>query len=344
MKTLKFLLIACLKRSPKATRKTGGFTLIELLVGVILAFLVITPLLGFMVNIMNTDRQEQAKTNSDQELQAALDYINRDVQQAVYIYDKDGVDAIRSQLPEAAEMTPVLVFWKRKLVEKSNPINPIDPADCRPAPTATTTGCNDAFVYSLVAYYLIKDQSTTWSKAARIGRFEIHDGVRKADGDYVDPIPNNSRVARSPDFQAFDLTQGETLAEKMNNWKTESQSNTNYDTADLPESNILVDYIDQTNTTDNPNLPSEAEVCPDTAVGTDPGWTQVPNYNVVSDTFKTYSFYTCVYSSKNTARVFLRGNALARIEKNNYTYNAQKSAFFPKARLEVRGTGVLSND
>jgi len=342
MKTLKFLLMACLKRSPKATRKAGGFTLIELLVGVILAFLVITPLLGFMVNIMNTDRQEQAKTNSDQELQAALDYINRDVQQAVYIYDQEGVEAIRSQLPEAAEMTPVLVFWKRKLVEKSNPINPADPADCTPAPTAATRDCNDAFVYSLVAYYLIKDQSTTWSKAARIGRFEIHDGVRNADGDYV--AENDSRVGKSPDFQAFDLTQGETLAEKMNSWKTESRSNTSYDTADLPERNILVDYIDQTNTTDNPNLPSEAEVCPDTVVGTDPGWTQVPDYNVVTDTFKTYSFYTCVYSSKNTARVFLRGNALARIEKNNYTYNAQKSAFFPKARVEVRGTGVLSND
>ena len=342
MKTLKFLLMACLKRSPKATRKTGGFTLIELLVGVILAFLVITPLLGFMVNIMNTDRQEQAKTNSDQELQAALDYINRDVQQAVYIYDKDGVDAIRSQLPEAAEMTPVLVFWKRKLVEKSNPIVPTNTTGCIPAPTAATRDCNDAFVYSLVAYYLIKDQSTTWSKAARIGRFEIHDGVRKADGDYV--AEDDDRVGKSEDFQAFDLTQGETLAEKMNNWTTESGSNTSYDTADLPESNILVDYIDQTNTTDNPNLPSEAEACPDTAVGTDPGWTQVPDYNVVSDTFKTYSFYTCVYSSKNTARVFLRGNALARIEKNNYTYTPQKSAFFPKARVEVTGTGVLSND
>jgi hypothetical protein len=295
-----------------------------------------------MVNIMNTDRQEQAKTNSDQELQAALDYINRDVQQAVYIYDQEGVEAIRSQLPEAAEMTPVLVFWKRKLVEKSNPIRAGDQGNidrCKLQPTATTTDCNDAFVYSLVAYYLIKDQSTTWSKAARIGRFEIHDGVRKADGAYVDR--DDPRVGKSPDFKAFDLTQGETLAEKMNSWKTESGTNDNYEPADLPERNILVDYIDQTNTADA-NLPSEA--CPDTVVGTDPGWTQVPDYDTVSDTFKTYSFYTCVYSSKNTARVFLRGNALARIEKNNYTYTPQKSAFFPRARVEVRGTGVLSND
>jgi type II secretory pathway pseudopilin PulG len=331
---LLYILLTPERQESKRVRKNGGFTLIELLVGVILAFLVITPLLGFMVNIMNTDRQEQAKTNSDQELQAALDYINRDVQQAVYIYDKEGVEAISSQLPEGPDKTPVLVFWKRKLVEKSNPIN-IRTTDCTTAPTE----CNDAFVYSLVAYYLIKDQSTTWSKAARIGRFEIHDGVRKADGAYVDP--DDPRVGKSEDFQAFDLTQGETLAEKMNSWTTESRSNTSYDTADLPESNILIDYIDQTNTADA-NLPSEA--CPDTTVGNDPGWTQVPDYDTVSETFKTYSFYTCVYSSKNTARVFLRGNALARIEKNNYTYNAQKSAFFPKARLEVRGTGVLSND
>lgn len=327
---LLYILLTPQRQESKLIRKTGGFTLIELLVAVILAALVITPLLGFMINIMTTDRQEQAKTNSEQEIQAALDYINRDVQQAVYIYDKAGVDAIKDEIPQSTDKTPVLVFWKRKLIEKSNPVTG---DNC-------TNGCNDAFVYSLVAYYLIKDNSTTWSQAARIGRFEIHDGVRNAEGAPVSVDP--PRTDRDNNFKPFDLTDGETLAEKLSKWENNGDG---YENDQLPENNILVDYIDQTNTSDNSSLPSEA--CPDTAVGADPGWTQVPDYTTLSaDTFKTYSFYACVYSSKNTARVFIRGNALARIEKdaNRSKYTAQKSAYFPRARVEVKGIGVLSND
>jgi len=48
-------------KASNLTQAPGGFTLIELLVAMILAALVITPLLGFMLNIMDTDRKEQAK-------------------------------------------------------------------------------------------------------------------------------------------------------------------------------------------------------------------------------------------------------------------------------------------
>jgi len=56
---LRFLFNNKLKAS-NLTQAPGGFTLIELLVAMILAALV-TPLLGFMLNIMDTDRKEQAK-------------------------------------------------------------------------------------------------------------------------------------------------------------------------------------------------------------------------------------------------------------------------------------------
>ena len=82
MSSLKWLVLNQLKRS-RVTHKMGGFTLIELLISMILAVLVITPLLAFMVNIMTTDRQEQAKATSEQELKTALDYIARDLQQSV---------------------------------------------------------------------------------------------------------------------------------------------------------------------------------------------------------------------------------------------------------------------
>jgi type II secretory pathway component PulJ len=67
-----------------------GFTLIELLVAMVLAILVVMPLLGFIINILDNDRREQARQHQ-QEIQAAVDYIAQDLEQAVYIYDADGL-------------------------------------------------------------------------------------------------------------------------------------------------------------------------------------------------------------------------------------------------------------
>lgn len=343
MRILKFLQVTGLKRSSKTRRKAGGFTLIELLAAMVLAALVIAPLLGFLVDVMNTDRQEQAKTSSAQELQAAMDYITRDLQQAVYIYDKEGLAKITgdystspctggattgcSQLPTSADEVPVLVFWKRKLLEASLP--PRAGITCSDTPEE----CNDAFVYALVAYYLIKDNNSTWSGASRIGRFEIQDAVRYPDGEPVNDNTGASNISRDSGFKLFDLDQPGDLTTKMNKWTKEDEP---YE----KDVEVLVDYIDQSTA----GVPSEA--CPEDSDLTgdlDPEWTQVPDYDVVGSQFKTHSFYACVYSSKITARVFIRGNALARIrDRNNIpTYSSQAAAFFPRARIEVTGSGAL---
>ncbi|MEA5516417.1 hormogonium polysaccharide secretion pseudopilin HpsC [Nodularia sp. UHCC 0506] len=169
-KTLQFILRSQIKSS-KVIQKSGGFTLIELLVALLIAFFILTPLLGFMVSVLSTDRREQAKANSEQEIQTALNYISRDVQQAVYIYDAAGIAAIQSELryPGDATKSPVLVFWKRELVDDV-------------IPAATGTKKDGTFVYSLVAYYLIKDSNSTWSNAARIARWQIQDGVSVVSG------------------------------------------------------------------------------------------------------------------------------------------------------------------
>ncbi|NEO96997.1 MAG: prepilin-type N-terminal cleavage/methylation domain-containing protein, partial [Moorea sp. SIO3G5] len=70
-------------KSNKPRINDGGFTLIELLVAMIVAVLIIAPLLRFMITIVDTDRKEQAKATSEQEIQAAMDYIARDLEQAV---------------------------------------------------------------------------------------------------------------------------------------------------------------------------------------------------------------------------------------------------------------------
>jgi type II secretory pathway pseudopilin PulG len=197
--------------------------MIELLVGMVIAALIITPMLGFVVNILNSDVREQAKTNSEQELQAAIDYIAQDVSQAVYIYDPDyagdatsdpaipSYDDFITQLPyppaedASDEKKPVLVFWKRQLVED---VLPVSGDDCSAA------GCDDTFVLSLVAYYLIEDNDTTWCQPdgnpcpKRIARFQIQDGVTELSGGYIcgdDGLDDSADKCFEPSKQMRDL-------------------------------------------------------------------------------------------------------------------------------------------
>ncbi|MEH1851744.1 MAG: hormogonium polysaccharide secretion pseudopilin HpsC [Nostoc sp.] len=334
MRTLKFLLSKQLNSS-KDTQQVYGFTLIELLVGMILAFLIITPLLGFMINIMDTDRKEQAKANSEQEIQAALDYIARDLQQAIYIYDATGIGCLSgtadtttcpnasttgNQLPSptATDRVPVLVFWKRELVSNAITI------------TSTSDPKDDTFVYSLVAYYLIQDptynsSTSTWSQAARIARWQIQDGV---------PDPNSTETCGkyltgycpSPGFAPFKLDGIGSIAQKMNAW---TKATASYNAVPT----VLVDFIDQTKTDDASN-PAPTAACSPTSIPT--------SFNT-RDTGKMTSFYTCVDQVNTAAQVFIRGNALARIETDSsrIKYTDTQKTYFPTASVRVQGRGYL---
>ena len=329
LKTTNFLLQGWMKFSTRKNRD-HGFTLVELLIGLVMAFLVLTPLFGLMISIMNTDEKEQAKTTSEQELQTAIDFITRDLQQAVYIYDSQGVtnnysataanSGIRDSLPTVAGGVPILVFWKQEVVSNVIP----------------TTGPNDdASVYSLVAYYLINSPSTIWSNTARIARWQIKDGVRSpsdTSGVTCNPSYNTSIKfvdadnCPSPGFKPFDLV--------MNQWQR-SGSFTN-------DPQVLVDFIDQT-PRDQTNVPNITPSC-----AQDDNQSSV-TITPISSTTMT-SFYACVSNYADptnqgqvisTAQIFIRGNALARIQTSNIDYedNSQQT-YFPtvSAIIQARGS------
>jgi len=310
MSLLKWFLSNQIKRV-QAKQQVNGFTLIELLVGLIMAAIIITPLLGFMVNILQDDSKEQAKATTEQEMRTTLDYIGRDMQQAVYIYDADGIAAIRSQLPNYNQKNnyfPVLVFWKRQFISGGLTVG---------------SGNDDTFVYSLVAYYLIKDNDPTWSNAARIGRFQISNGYGQTDTD----IQNT----RDAGFQMFNLSNDGDLKTKMDQWTATGETYTQQILA-------LVDYIDQTtiNTTTNP--------APSCSTGQ-----MVPQFSgsgdaVATGNVQTSGFYVCVDSTNTVAEVYLRGNALARIQNTNITFDQtseDRKIYFPQASTRIQGRGFL---
>ena len=117
-----------------------GFTLIELLVAMLITSLIVAVMLTFLVGVLDSSRKEQAKSAAQEEIQAAINYIADDLQEALYIYDATSLNNINNYLPHmqgqgnpifpneltstecssatdatttAQKCTPVLVFWKR---------------------------------------------------------------------------------------------------------------------------------------------------------------------------------------------------------------------------------------
>lgn len=334
---IKFILLGQLKR-PKLAGKNSGFTLIEVLVAMILAVIVLVPLMGFAINMVDSDRKEQAKSTSDQEIQSALNYIAQDLQQAVYIYDGEGITAIKSQLPDATDTSkvPVLVFWKRDIQPNVIPINA---ANCN-----DRSKCDDAFVYSLVVYYLIDNGSNqnVWSKNGySIGRVQINGGLKSADG-------RTTYVEAAPGYKLFNLEGLGTLSAKMNRWQKDTVA---YDLNKTPIQR-LIDYVDKTTAGVPEPIDCTKLFLPDAdpivAATYTQGKLQTPSYTgtgAVDAKFKTGSFYACVDSNKNTARVFIRGNALVRFRDSPASkYNPNAAAYFPIASVQVQGRGALANN
>ncbi|MBE9114470.1 prepilin-type N-terminal cleavage/methylation domain-containing protein [Lusitaniella coriacea LEGE 07157] len=336
MRTIQFLLRNQLQRK-KYKKGNDGFTLIELLVAMIIAAIIITPLLGFMLNVMRTDQQEQAKVSSEQELQAAIDFISQDLQQAVYVYDNDGLSrnnnagtpknsGIKDQLPNcpaSTKCTPVLVFWKRLFLDKEMSLAKKGGGSIQVKEAIKTAQGQegDTFVYSLVGYYLVEDNNTNnnnpWSDVARIHRFEIRDGIKTADRKEFLAIPSNG-------FAPPPLGKTGNLKTKMNQWK---KGNGNYDVGD-----VVIDYVEKID-----SKAPQAMECDTTRSGIDISEQRVP-----SDKNKYKSFVACVNSKKNSVRVYIRGNALARInlrKTNDYTDGL--SSYFPVVSTQVKGRSFL---
>jgi len=350
------------RSGPAQTDK--GMTLVELLVGSIMAFLIITPMLAFVVDMLNTDRREQVKSNTEQDIQAAVDFIAQDLSQAIYIYDNRALigppgpneQEVRPQLPPNPNGTPILVFWKRQQLKNALPINPtvainVKPINCKPSE------CNDTYVLSLVAYYQIRDNDPTWCQPTggncptRIVRYEIRDGIDRV----IDPSerggvtpygPANTTRAQQTD-PAFNTSTDSTPATSFNlNNPTVNVTNpTKFNEPNSGGSNpqVLVNYIDHS--TQNVPVPTGAE-CRDILGFVPPAVRPTgtppfdPEHLLITDrSNSTHSFYACVDTSKNIARVTIRGNSLRRIQ-TDANYNAEKSAYFPTASVQVQGLGA----
>ncbi len=246
MKTLfKFLLNTQFKlNQAKSAQAISGFTMIELLIGTIIAFLIIGPLLGFVVSILNDDVREQSKSAGEFELQAAIDYMSEDVSQAYYIYTPDQLEDV-GPLPNPDRGEPLLVFWKLKRLRDAVPpaseIDNTDPINCNP------DICDDASVRALVAYYLVEDNSPIWCQPEgdncpkRIVRYEFNDGLKKPGGIYYsEGEAKKSQVKDDGYNEGFDQ---QLLFEDSEESRREATNNVTTGTFDS-NGDVLINYVD----------------------------------------------------------------------------------------------------
>ena len=371
MKTLlRLLLKSQHQRNRSGSAQTEkGMTLVELLVGSIMAFLIITPMLAFVVDMLNTDRREQVKSNTEQDIQAAVDFIAQDLSQAIYIYDNRALNGppgpneelVSPQLPQNANETPILVFWKRQQLKNALPINPTVAASIKPINCAdqTPSQCNDTYVLSLVAYYQIRGNDLTWCQPAggtcptRIVRYEIRDGIdRVIDPSFpggITPYGANTTPAQrtDPAFNTSADSDGTTSFNLNNPTVNVTHPPGLIDlNSGARNPQVLVNYIDHS--TQNVPVPTGAE-CQDILGFVPPAVTPTgtpafdPEHLLITDRSSTpsaHSFYACVDTSKNIARVTIRGNSLRRIQNNYADYDAKKAAYFPTATVQVQGLGA----
>lgn len=298
-------------------RSHCGFTLTELLVGLVTSSIFLAATSGIIIEVMRQERRESAKIDTQNELQLALDYIRRDLQEAVFVYSGQELqDELIANNRINTSDTPVLAFWK---LSDADECEGSATAACTTDPGGQNIG-NLALTgnkYVLIAYYWQTNvSSTTWSAdqfgPARITRLELG------------PFESGGTPTQRADYRAFDplIPIG---------WPYESSYGT------LPAFNstlsprqVLTAFVDS-----NEVVPAPAAInCP-------AGYNPTPNVSGAPSAANAYyAFFACVsdQAKNQDVIVYLRGNGLARADG---TASASDLALFPQLETTVFARGAF---
>lgn len=298
------------RRRLSRQKQTAGFTLIELLVVTIIAGLIVSSLLWLVVDLMRTNQREFARTDTQQQMKNALNYISEELRESVYVYTGAQLNNKIGDLPSfGADKTPILAFWK---VEEVPYTESGSLPDCTTVPTAKQQECNSLQVerraYTLVVYLQsTANPSNIWDGQSRIERYELRKysdvaNLTQSTG-YVDPRSESTFQRWPQDTNGTDL-----------------QSGTPTTNASNPA--VLVDFVDLST---NPNAPN----C-------DADYQRTP-----TDATNTTNFFACVRpadsglgNQNQDVVLFLRGNAEGKP-------GVSANSFLPVLETRVISRGVL---
>jgi len=322
-------------------RKSAGFTLIELLVDMGIATFVVSGLLYMVVELLQTNQKESAQTETQGDMQQALDFMSSELREAVYIYGGDclqsqGTGTLINGVPSAdycpgivnyipdvitnstSNSIPILAFWKLETLPKNLQDK------CNNNTSDTAVPCAAGKAYSLIVYFLRKNQSTdttNWSGKARITRYALtqYDSDGVANTNYVTPAQTGV---------TFRIWPYKNNAGTLNNLQASKPTG---------DAVTLVDFVDDTVRAGDSNVS-----CP-TNYNLTPSSTMLSNNSYASGAFSgVRSLYACVRGGTGDEAgfnqdvfVFLRGNAYGRTGINN-------DSFLPTLQTQVLRRGIVN--
>ncbi len=331
------------------SRKPAGFTLIELLVAMVIAGIITSVLLFLVVQLLQTSQRESGRSDTQREMQMALDYIGRDLREAVYVYDgkcltssapADGTCSgllttgyLPATISAGANNLPVLAFWRvdplpptiDQLCKTNAAAFSIKDQTQQDAALVPISGipCVSRRMYTLVVYSLNWDTTgNQWKGRARITRYQMPQySYSAATATSITPgwiFPGGPDVS----FVTWPLDAKQADA-RISPPLTSDPSNTQ----------VLVDFVDQkglsSGTTD--------AVCPAVPL-TNP---ITPGYVLTPASASNRGFYVCVKggasngSLNQEVSVFLQGNAAGR---PGLPLNASNVPISMQTRVMTRGS------
>lgn len=328
-------------------RKSSGFTLIELLVVIIIAGGIISGLMYLVVELLGVDQRESSRTETQREMQLAMDYIASELREAVYVYNGEcfagrsaatpPTDCPRliNYLPDNlrnANNIPVIAFWKQQSIPE--PVK----ARCRAdADVAIGRGdpCRSASSYALIVYYISRENpNNIWDGNARIKRYALTEF--QADG-------TSNNVFATPPGRGY--VRPDEVSVKFDTWPFGKNPNNTNQVSNLQGGNpptdtsaILVDFLDSrvvgtvpVTTVPSPVCPTGYSISPDVSAFGAVGAPQIR------------SFYACVDTGATSGRnreviLYIRGNAQGRPGIRGV------NTFVPTLETRVLVRGVLGRN
>lgn len=204
-----------------------GFTLLELLVAMVVGSIIVFLMLTGVTSLMGTNQREAARSDTQRDTQAAIDYISRDLREAIYVYDgrclsNSGANNNRVELVPATATTPatfcsaILNFLPAELNSTTQlPILAFWRVDPLPDPIKTfcrtnakrwveeksstspllDVPCASQTTYTLVAYTLDwSNPGNIWRGRARLKRYALPQYEYRAADATVSPNTPPPRV------------------------------------------------------------------------------------------------------------------------------------------------------
>jgi prepilin-type N-terminal cleavage/methylation domain-containing protein len=319
-----------------SVKSTNGFTLTELLVVLIIGSIIVTTLLSLVNELLKSSQRETAKSETQRDMQMALDYIAADLREAAYVYDPTCHANAATSCPAYAEFLPAAVHNPGGAYPRSQAILgfwKVDPLSAEENAAVEALNCTAVYAtdvlrreceqvkrqkrsLTFVVYSQQWDEPGTeskWKGKSRVVRYELkkYANLRNPDSTkftrnqgYIDPLTD----VGEPIFKTWPFKPGVPAINCQTSPAADVPAGCgirNSAAAGRPTGSVAVlsDFLDDALPTADRDMPNP--ICPsgdysmgprNTAVAAD---TPVPADNVVGN-LASKSFFVCIRGNRDS--------------------------------------------